>query len=75
MERVKLKELNMSSRSEVITFLKRLWNYEKTPCPMCNSELTLLHQKAKKSNCDWQCKHCDKTFKTLHLLEELNDRN
>ncbi len=72
MERVKLQELNMNSRDEVLRFLKRLWNEEQTECPLCGSELTLLHKGAKKSNCDWQCKQCDKTYKTIHLLDELN---
>lgn len=74
MERVTLQELNMDSRDEVIKFLKRLWNGEKTNCPICGSELELLHRKAKKSICDWQCKQCSKTFKTIHLLDELNDQ-
>ena len=74
MKRATLKELNMNSREEVIRFLKKLWNEEKTNCPICGNELELLHKKAKKSNCDWQCKQCDKTFKTIHLLDELNDQ-
>lgn len=72
MDRVALDELKMSSREDVVKFLKSLWNEEKTSCPMCGNELTLLHKKAKKSNCDWQCKQCHKVFKTIHLLEELN---
>ena len=72
MERVLLKELDMTSRKEVLTFLKRLWRQEKTPCPFCGAELELLHQKAKKSTSDWQCRSCDRTFKTLYLLDELN---
>ncbi len=74
MERVLLEELNMSSRKEVLTFLKKLWNQEKTNCPICGSELELLHKKAKKSNCDWQCKRCGKVYKTMHLLDELNNQ-
>lgn len=74
MERVMLKELKMKSRNEVIVFLKRLWNCEKTNCPLCGSELELLHKKAKKSTCDWQCKQCNKTFKTINLLDELNEQ-
>lgn len=72
MDRVKLSELKMGSREEVLRFLKSLWNQEKTNCPMCGNELELLHKKAKKSNCDWQCKVCNKAFKTIHLLDELN---
>lgn len=74
MERVVLKELKMESRNEVIKFLKELWNFEKTACPICGNELELLHKKAKKSNCDWQCKKCDKIFKTIDLLDELNEQ-
>lgn len=74
MERVLLEELNMSARKEVLTFLKKLWNQEKTNCPICGSELELLHKKAKKSNCDWQCKRCGKVYKTMHLLDELNNQ-
>ncbi|MBQ1172220.1 MAG: hypothetical protein IIX48_06455 [Lachnospiraceae bacterium] len=74
MERVVLKELKMESRNEVIKFLKKLWNLEKTNCPICGNELELLHKKAKKSNCDWQCKKCNKIFKTIYLLNELNEQ-
>ena len=63
MERVLLKDLNMADRKEALAFLKKLWN-----------ELSLLHKKAKKSNCDWQCKQCNKVYKTIHLLDELNEK-
>lgn len=75
MERVTLKELKMNSRSQVLAFLKKLWNEEKVNCPMCGEPLEILHKKAKKNDCDWQCKKCDKTFKTMHLLDELNEGN
>lgn len=74
MERVKLKELKMNSRDEVLQFLKRLWNEKQTPCPICGNTLELLHTGAKKDNCDWQCKICNKTYKTIHLLDELNEQ-
>lgn len=74
MERIMLKDLKMESRDEVIRFLKKLWNHEKSNCPICGSELEVLHKKAKKSDCDWQCKQCNKTIKTLRLLDELNER-
>ena len=74
MERVFLKELKMDSRKEVLLFLKRLWKQEKTNCPFCGNELELLHKKAKKSTCDWQCRCCDKVFKTICLLDELNEQ-
>ena len=72
MDRVLLKDLNMKNRNEVLSFLKKLWNEEKVKCPFCNNELELLHSKAKKSNSDWQCKKCNKTLKTIYLLDELN---
>ncbi|MBR6477879.1 MAG: hypothetical protein IKS85_05465 [Lachnospiraceae bacterium] len=72
MERVGLRELKMSSREEVLAFLKKLWKEEKVNCPMCGEPLELLHKKAKKDNCDWQCKRCNKVFRAIHLLEEVN---
>ena len=74
MERVLLRELKMNSRKEVLIFLKKLWNGEGASCTICGSELEPLHKKAKKSDCDWQCRKCDKTFKTLYLLDELNEQ-
>ncbi|MBO7473326.1 MAG: hypothetical protein J6U00_04870 [Ruminococcus sp.] len=52
-----MKDLNINSRNEAIAFLKRLWNGESVPCSICGSDLELLHKKAKKSDCDWQCMH------------------
>ena len=72
MEQIKLKELKFSNRNEALIFLKRLWNGEENSCPICGNKLELLHKKAKKSICDWQCKECDKTYKTMHLLDDLN---
>ena len=74
MERVLLKELNMKSRDEAISFLKALWNQESVNCPICGNQLELLHKKAKKSDCDWQCMNCEKTFRTIHLLDEINEQ-
>lgn len=67
-----LKELGFHNRDEALSFLKKLWNQEVTACPICGNELELLHKKAKKSDCDWQCKNCNKTYKTMHLLDEIN---
>ena len=69
MERILLKELNMKTRNEVISFMKKLWNKEKVDCLICGSHLEILHKKAKRDNCDWQCKTCDKIYKTLYLLD------
>ena len=27
-----------------------------------------------KNDCDWQCKTCNKTYKTIHLLDEINEQ-
>jgi transposase-like protein len=72
MERVLLKELGFKDRKEAVSFLKRLWQEKETNCPICGNKLELLHKKAKKNDCDWQCKTCNKTFKTIHLLDEIN---
>ena len=74
MDRVMLNELKMNSRDEVLRFLKKLWSQENETCPICGNELDLLHKKAKKSNCDWQCRSCNKIFKTIYLLDELNEQ-
>ena len=73
MERVVLKELGFNNRAEAMTFLKKLWKQEQVDCPICGAELEILHKKAKKNDCDWQCKNCDKTYKTIHLLDEINE--
>ncbi len=74
MTRACLDELNMTTRQEIVRFLKQLWSDEGADCPICGRELELLHKKAKKSNCDWQCKICGKIYKTIPLLNELNER-
>ncbi len=68
-----LQELNMKDRAEVVTFLKRLWNEQSTACPKCGEVLTLMHKKAKKSNCDWKCPSCNAVYKTIHILDSLNE--
>ncbi len=73
MEQVKLKELKFTSREEALFFLKKLWKEEVADCPVCGDPLELLHKKAKKNDCDWQCRKCEKTYKTMHLLDELNE--
>ena len=74
MERILLEELNMESRSEVLAFLKKLWRGEAAACAVCGNMLEPLHKKAKKSDCDWCCRNCDKAFRTIHLLDELNEK-
>ncbi len=53
MDRAMLKELGFKNRNEALTFLKKLWKQEKVECPICGTELELLHKKAKKNDCDW----------------------
>ena len=74
MERVLLRELGFKSRNEALTFLRRLWRQEKVACLICGNEFELLHKKANKSDCDWQCKNCNKTYKTMYLLDEINEQ-
>ena len=73
MKRVILKELHFETRNEALAFLKKLWKQQKAECPICGNELELLHKKAKKSVCDWQCKNCNKTYKAIQLLDEINE--
>ncbi len=72
MDKFTLDSLKMSSRAEILTFLKKLWADDTADCPVCGSKLELLHKKVKKSNCDWQCRQCGKVLKTLDILDELN---
>ena len=74
MENITLNELKMNSSNDVLAFLKKLWRGESAPCPICGNELELLHKKAKKSDCDWQCRQCGKVIRTLDLLNELNEQ-
>ena len=74
MTKATLGELHFASREDALRFLKALWRQEKTNCPICGCELEPLHRKAKKSDCDWQCRNCEKTFRTIHLLDELNEQ-
>lgn len=74
MKRATLNELGFGSRNEALSFLRKLWRGEAVTCPVCGRELEPLHAKAKRSGCDWQCRHCDKTYKTIHLLDEINEQ-
>lgn len=74
MEKAVLLELGMSDRDEVVTFLKRLWTEQPTSCPKCGSTLAFMHKKAKKSNCDWKCPNCGMVYKTIDILNRLNER-
>ena len=74
MEKITREELKMNSRSDVLAFLKKLWKGEGAPCPLCGSDLELLHKKAKKSDCDWQCRNCGKVIRTLDLLDRINQQ-
>jgi len=73
MEKDILSELNMSDRAEAVAFLKRLWNEQPTPCPKCGETLGYMHKKAKKSPCDWKCPRCGAVYKTIDILDRLNE--
>lgn len=74
MQRATLQDLKMTTRREVLTFLKKLWSNEPADCPICGTKLELMHKKAKKNDCDWKCVQCDKAYKTIYLLDELNEK-
>ncbi len=74
MERARLAELGFENRDEAVGFLKKLWNGEETVCPICGTVLISLHKKAKKDSSDWQCKNCDKSYRTMYLLDEINEQ-
>ncbi len=74
MEHEVLKELGMKDREEVIIFLKKLWSEQPAQCPKCGSTLEILHKKAKKSNCDWKCPQCNEIYRTINILDRLNER-
>jgi len=74
MDKITLDDLKIHSRNDVLAFLKKLWNGNSAPCPVCGNALELLHNKAKKSDCDWQCRQCGKIIKTLDILNELNQK-
>lgn len=63
------------SREKEAAFLKKLWNGEKVPCPVCGYEhLEHLHKKAKKSNTEWKCPRCGEIFRTINILLELPEK-
>lgn len=60
------------SRAEEVALLKSLWAGKAVLCPKCGgAELTHLHRKAKKSNCDWKCPACGQIYRTIGMLKEL----
>ncbi|MGM9619552.1 MAG: hypothetical protein ACI3W8_06970 [Oscillospiraceae bacterium] len=64
-----------NSREEEVKLLKRLWSSQAALCPKCGqAELTQLHRKAKKSDCDWRCPACGEVYRTIRMLKELPDR-
>ena len=68
-----LRALQMRERAEAVRFLKQLWSETPTPCPKCGAMLTHLHPKAKKSNCDWKCPKCGSIYKTIRILDALQE--
>lgn len=60
------------SRETEVALLKVLWRGEPVLCPKCKAgTLTHLHQKAKKSDCDWKCPSCGTIYRTIRMLKEL----
>lgn len=74
MEQEVLKELGMADRAEALAFLKRLWNEQSAACPQCGETLEHMHKKAKKSACDWKCPKCDAIYRTIRILDRLNEK-
>ncbi len=68
-----LDELHMSTRDEVVSFLKSLWSDNPKPCPLCSGKLDYMHKKAKKSVNDWKCTVCGKVYKAVNIFKELPD--
>lgn len=61
-----------NSREEEVKLLKNLWTSTPTICPKCGqAELTYLHKKAKKSNCDWKCPVCGEIYRTINMFKAL----
>ncbi len=73
MEQDVLRQFHMASREEALVFLKSLWNENPMPCALCGGRLDFLHKKAKKSNCDWKCLECGYIYKTMDILNALNE--
>ena len=63
------------SRDEEVWLLKQLWTGRPVTCPKCGgARLTLLHRKAKKSDCDWKCPACGEVYRTIRMLKELPEK-
>lgn len=73
MEKDIIKKLGMESREEVVQFLKKLWTGQEASCSKCGTTLDYLHKKAKKSECDWKCPQCGEIYRTIDILNKLND--
>ena len=63
------------NRDEEVRLLKRLWNGRPVTCPKCGrAQLTVLHRKAKESDCDWKCPACGEVYRTIRMLKELPEK-
>ena len=63
------------NRDEEVRLLKRLWTGRPVTCPKCGrAQLTVLHRKAKKSDCDWKCPACGEVYRTIRMLKELPEK-
>lgn len=69
-----LEELNFKNRDDAVKFLKSLWDEAPQDCPICGGKLDYMHKKYKKSNCDWRCIGCGKIYKTISILDKINEK-
>lgn len=59
-------------RDSEVRLLKALWTEQPVTCHKCGgAQLTLLHKKAKKSNCEWKCPACGEIYRTIRMLKQL----
>ena len=62
----------MNSSDAEGRLLKKLLTSQPVTCPKCGSaQLEHLHNKAKKSDCDWRCPACGEIYRTIKMLKEL----
>lgn len=64
--------MHTESQETEAALLKAPRRGESVLFPKCKTGmLTHLHQKAKKSDCDWKCPSCGTIYRTIRMLKEL----
>ena len=64
--------MHTESQKTEAALLKAPRRGESVLFPKCKTgTLTHLHQKAKKSDCDWKCPSCGTIYRTIRMLKEL----